>query len=194
MENLKNIKEAIFVIDMNNGFCEKGNLADPSIKHIVPNIRENIRKTLKNKGALFFVNDKHASKSVELTRYASHCATEEEQKTIKELAIFEPYATKIFYKNSTCALFAPGVMETILKMENIQTIRITGCCTDICIMNFAVALRNFLDETNLNINIEVPINAVETFHIPGVHDRIEANNFGYRVMEQNGIRLVKELK
>ena len=100
MENLKNIKEAIFVIDMNNGFCEKGNLADPSIKHIVPNIRENIRKTLKNKGALFFVNDKHASKSVELTRYASHCATEEEQKTIKELAIFEPYATKIFYKNN----------------------------------------------------------------------------------------------
>lgn len=101
MENLKNIKEAIFVIDMNNGFCEKGNLADPSIKHIVPNIRENIRKTLKNGGALFFVNDKHTSKSVELTRYAPHCDTEEEQKTIKELAIFEPYATKIFYKNST---------------------------------------------------------------------------------------------
>ena len=194
MENLKNIKEAIFVIDMNNGFCEKGNLADPSIKHIVPNIRENIRKTLKNGGALFFVNDKHTSKSVELTRYAPHCDTEEEQKTIKELAIFEPYATKIFYKNSTCALFAPGVIETILKMENIQTIRITGCCTDICIMNFAVALRNFLDEMNLNVNIEVPINAVETFHIPDVHDRIEANNFGYRVTEQNGIRLVKELK
>ena len=39
----------------------------------------------------------------------------------------------------------------------------------------------------------VPINAVETFHIPNVHEREEANQFGYRVMESNGIRLIKEM-
>lgn len=30
--------DALFVIDMINGFCEKGNLSSPSIKEITPNI------------------------------------------------------------------------------------------------------------------------------------------------------------
>ena len=193
MKNLEEVNSAIFVIDMNNGFCEEGALADPTIKGIVPNIREIIMDGLKRESALFFVNDKHTEDSVEIKRYAGHCITPREQKTIKELSIFEEYADRVFYKNSTCALFAPGMMEMLLQMKNLERIVITGCCTDICIMNFAVALRNFMDEWNVDVDIVVPINAVETFHIPNVHEREEANQFGYRVMESNGIRLVKEM-
>lgn len=193
MKNLEEVSSAIFVIDMNNGFCEEGALADPTIKRIVPNIRKIIMDGLKRESALFFVNDKHTEDSVEIKRYAGHCITPREQKTIKELSIFEEYADRVFYKNSTCALFAPGMMEMLLQMKNLKRIVITGCCTDICIMNFAVALRNFMDEWNVDIDIVVPINAVETFHIPNVHEREEANQFGYRVMESNGIRLIKEM-
>ena len=193
MKNLEEVNSAIFVIDMNNGFCEEGALADPTIKRIVPNIRKIIMDGLKRESALFFVNDKHKEDSVEIKRYAGHCITPREQKTIKELSIFEEYADRVFYKNSTCALFAPGMMEMLLQMKNLERIVITGCCTDICIMNFAVALRNFMDEWNVDVDIVVPINAVETFHIPNVHEREEANQFGYRVMESNGIRLVKEM-
>lgn len=193
MKNLEEVSSAIFVIDMNNGFCEEGALADPTIKGIVPNIRKIIMDGLKRESALFFVNDKHTEDSVEIKRYAGHCITPREQKTIKELSIFEEYADRVFYKNSTCALFAPGMMEMLLQMKNLERIVITGCCTDICIMNFAVALRNFMDEWNVDVDIVVPINAVETFHIPNVHEREEANQFGYRVMESNGIRLIKEM-
>ena len=193
MKNLEDVNSAIFVIDMNNGFCEEGALADPTIKRIVPNIRKIIMDGLKRESALFFVNDKHTEDSVEIKRYAGHCITPREQKTIKELSIFEEYADRVFYKNSTCALFAPGMMVMLLQMKNLERIVITGCCTDICIMNFAVALRNFMDEWNVDVDIVVPINAVETFHIPNVHEREEANQFGYRVMESNGIRLVKEM-
>ena len=193
MKNLEEVSSAIFVIDMNNGFCEEGALADPTIKGIVPNIRKIIMDGLKRESALFFVNDKHTEDSVEIKRYAGHCITPREQKTIKELSIFEEYADRVFYKNSTCALFAPGMMEMLLQMKNLKRIVITGCCTDICIMNFAVALRNFMDEWNVDVDIVVPINAVETFHIPNVHEREEANQFGYRVMESNGIRLIKEM-
>ena len=193
MKNLEEVNSAIFVIDMNQGFCEEGALADPTIKGIVPNIRKIIMDGLKRESALFFVNDKHTEDSVEIKRYAGHCITPREQKTIKELSIFEEYADRVFYKNSTCALFAPGMMEMLLQMKNLERIVITGCCTDICIMNFAVALRNFMDEWNVDVDIVVPINAVETFHIPNVHEREEANQFGYRVMESNGIRLVKEM-
>lgn len=192
-KNIKEISEAVFLIDMNVGFCEEGNLADPTIKHIVPNIIPIIRAVLEKGEGYFVVNDKHTKDSVELKRYAEHCHNENESRTIKELAIYEEYATRTFYKNSTCALFAPGMMEMLMKMEGLKKVIITGCCTDICIQNFAIALRNFFDEFNMDVEIIVPKNAVETFHIPEVHDRDENNKRAYTVMENTGISLVKSL-
>ena len=193
-KGLEEIEEAVFLIDMNVGFCEEGNLADPTIKHIVPNIIGIIRNILAKGEGLFVVNDKHNKHSVELLRYLEHCMGDKESRTIKELAIYEQYANGIFYKNSTCALFAPGMMETLLKMKNLKKVVITGCCTDICIQNFAIALRNFFDEMDMNIDIIVPKDAVETFHIPNVHDRKENNERAYTVMENTGIKLVKTLR
>ena len=193
-KELKEVERALFLIDMNVGFCEEGNLADPTIKQIVPNIIPVIRETLEAGEAFFVVNDKHTKESVELKRYAEHCMGDKESRTIKELAIYEQYANKTFYKNSTCALFAPGVIDTFLEMNNLKQVIITGCCTDICIQNFAIALRNFLDEMNIDAEIVVPKDAVETFHIPSVHDRDENNARAYTVMENTGIKLVKTMK
>ena len=189
---LNDMNEALFLIDMNVGFCEKGNLADPSIKEIVPNIIPIIRDILRRGEGFFVVNDRHTKESVELKRYSEHCMGDEESKTIKELAIYEQYANRLFYKNSTCSLFAPGMMDLLMHMGSLKRVIITGCCTDICIQNFAIALRNFFDEFNKDIEIIVPKNAVETFHIPGVHDRKENNERAYTVMENTGVKLVKK--
>ena len=193
-KDIKEISEAVFLIDMNVGFCEDGNLADPTIKHIVPNIISIIRSVLEKGEGYFVVNDKHNEKSVELNRYAPHCDNDKESRTIKELEIYEGYAYRKFYKNSTCALFAPGMMEMLMEMISLKRVIIVGCCTDICIQNFAIALRNFFDELNMDVEIIVPKNAVETFHIPIVHDRDENNQRAYTVMENTGIRLVKTMK
>ena len=192
-KDIRDITEAVFVIDMNVGFCEEGNLADPTIKHIVPNIIPIIRAVLEKGEGLFIVNDKHTKDSTELKRYAGHCDNEKESRTIKELAIYEEYANRLFYKNSTCALFAPGMMEMLMEMVALKRVVIVGCCTDICIQNFAIALRNFFDELNMDVEIIVPKNAVETFHIPEVHDRKENNERAYTVMENTGITLVKTM-
>lgn len=192
-KELKEMNEALFIIDMNEGFCEEGNLADPSIKQIVPNIIPIIKTILEKGEGLFVVNDKHNKDSVELKRYDEHCHKEKESRTIKELRIYEEYADRLFYKNSTCALFAPGMMEMLMEMVNLKRVIIVGCCTDICIQNFAIALRNFFDELNMDIDIIVPKNAVETFHIPKVHEREENNERAYIVMENTGIKLVKSL-
>ncbi len=193
-KKLKDVERAVFLIDMNNGFCKEGNLADPTINHIVPNIAPIIRKALEDGEAFFVVNDRHTKDSVELKRYPEHCMGGQESRTIKELAIYEPYANRTFYKNSTCALFAPGVIDTFLEMGNLKEVIIVGCCTDICIQNFAIALRNFFDEMNISAEIVVPKDAVETFHIEGVHDRKENNERAYTVMENTGIKLVKTMK
>ena len=193
-KRIEEIERALFLIDMNIGFCEEGALADPSIKEIVPNIIPIIREILEQGEGFFVVNDKHTKDSVELKRYPEHCMGDKESKTIKELAIYEEYANKVFYKNSTCALFAPGVIETLLEMTNLKQVIITGCCTDICIQNFAISLRNFFDELNMDIEIIVPKDAVETYNIPNIHDRKENNERAYTVMENTGIKLVKTMK
>ena len=193
-KELKDYTKALFLIDMNNGFCEKGNLADPTIKHIVPNIIPIIRKVLEEKEAFFVVNDKHSKDSCELKQYLEHCMGDEESRTIKELAIYEPYATKTFFKNSPDALFAKGMIETILAMENLKQVIIVGCCTDICIKHFAIALRDFLYELNLDIDIIVPIDAVETYHIADIHDRDKMNKNAFDDMKTSGITLVKTMK
>lgn len=193
-KEINQMNDAVFLIDMNVGFCEEGNLADPSIKQIVPNIIPIIRAVLEKGEGFFVVNDKHTKDSTELKRYAGHCDNEKESRTIKELAIYEEYANRIFYKNSTCALFAPGMMEMLMDMVSLKRVVIVGCCTDICIQNFAIALRNFFDELNMDVEIIVPKNAVETFHIPEVHDRKENNERAYMVMENTGIKLVKAMK
>lgn len=192
-KEIREMEEAVFLIDMNEGFCEEGNLADPTIKHIVPNIIPIIKAVLEKGEGFFVVNDKHTKNSVELKRYAEHCHNDKESRTIKELAIYEEYANRIFYKNSTCALFAPGMMEMLMEMVKLKRVVIVGCCTDICIQNFAIALRNFFDELNMDVEIIVPKNAVETFHIPSVHDRDENNKRAYTVMENTGIKLVKSM-
>lgn len=193
-KDIKEISECVFLIDMNVGFCEEGNLADPTIKHIVPNIIPIIRAILEKGEGYFVVNDKHTTSSVELKRYAEHCSTEKESRTIKELEIYEKYATRTFYKNSTCALFASGMMEMLMEMISLKRVVIVGCCTDICIQNFAIALRNFFDELNMDVEIIVPKNSVETFHIPQIHDREENNQRAFTVMKNTGIKLVKSLK
>lgn len=193
-KEINEIQEAVFLIDMNVGFCEKGNLADPSIKAIVPNIIPIIDAFVRKGEGFFVVNDSHNENSVELKRYAGHCHNEEESRTIKELAIYEEYANRTFYKNSTCALFAPGMMDMLMEIVNLKRVVIVGCCTDICIQNFAISLRNFFDELNMDVEIIVPKNAVETFHIPEVHDRKENNERAYTVMENTGITLVKTMK
>ena len=81
----------------------------------------------------------------------------------------------------------------LMEMVNLKRVIIVGCCTDICIQNFAIALRNFFDELNMDIDIIVPKNAVETFHIPKVHEREENNERAYILMENTGIKLVKSL-
>ena len=193
-KDINEIQEAVFLIDMNVGFCEEGNLADPTIKTIVPNIIPIIDAIVRKGEGFFVVNDAHDENSVELKRYAEHCHNGNESRTIKELAIYEEYANRTFYKNSTCALFAPGMMDMLMEMVNLKRVIIVGCCTDICIKNFAIALINFFDQMNMDIEIIVPKNAVETFHIPEVHDRKINNERAYTVMENTGIKLVKTMK
>ena len=193
-KDIIDIEEALFIIDMNNGFCNKGNLADPTIKKIVPAIKKLIEAVVRKGEGLFFVNDEHTEESVELLRYLHHCMGDEESETIDDLKDYEQFAHRVFHKNSRNAIFAPGMMETLLQMKNLKRVVVVGCCTDLCVQNFVLALRDFFDQFNMNVDVIVPKDCVETYDIPGVHERNDKNERTFSVLEDNGIKLVKTMK
>ena len=58
------MKEVLFIVDMNNGFCNNGNLADPDIKKIIPNIINWVTIYRMRGAQIVNVNDKHTEGSV----------------------------------------------------------------------------------------------------------------------------------
>lgn len=195
MKNLDNIKELLIVVDMVNGFVKEGALADPYIKHIIPEIKKLIEYYQNKEDAhIAFIRDCHKKDCAEFKKFPEHCLEGTwESEIIDEL---KPYTyTKdalIYKKNSRSFMFAPNFMTDLEKMKELKRVLITGCCTDLCDIDGSVPLVNYFDEYNKDVEVIVPKNAVETYDAPW-HNRDEYNEMAFKLMEQEGIKLVKTL-
>ncbi len=192
-KNFNNIEELLLVVDMVNGFVVEGPMADPYIQTIVPPIRREMIKFIKdNKKAVAIVKEDHDDNSIEFKSYPEHCKRKtKEAEIVDGLKDLEKYC-QVFLKNSTSAIWAPGFMEMIkqlIKNPNFKRVIITGCCTDICIMNLAIPLKMFFNQFNIDVEVMIPENAVETFNIPGVHERKHWNEMAIQMMKQAGIKI-----
>ena len=69
-----------------------------------------------------------------------------------------------------------------------------GCCSDICVMNFAIPLVNYLDEHDKKVEVVTVSDLIETYDAP-YHPRDEYNAMANKLMGQAGVKLVtsKEL-
>ncbi|WAM04493.1 isochorismatase family protein [Mycoplasmopsis cynos] len=151
-------KSVVFVIDVLKGFLEKGNLADHRIQKIVPIIKE----ILNHNPNIFFVCDAHSTNDLEMTQYPVHCLKDtEESKVVEKLNIFvKQDNSNVIYKNTTNSFFH---IDKSIYNEYDEFI-IVGCCTDICILQFCLTLKVWLNKENIDKKIIVYDNAVETFH------------------------------
>lgn len=196
--NLENIEEVLIVVDMVNGFVKEGPMADPYIGHIVPIIQGLMFDYLnRDNTGVFIVKEGHSENACEFNVHPEHCIKgTEEAMLVDELSNLETYCYE-FLKNSTSAMWAKGFIETIkllLKNPKFKKVTIVGCCTDICVMDLSIPLKKLFDELNIEVEVIIPTEAVETFNIDGVHERDEWNNMAFRFMEQAGIKLVKKLE
>ncbi|MGL5541385.1 MAG: cysteine hydrolase family protein [Erysipelotrichaceae bacterium] len=182
-------KPLLFVVDMINGFVYEGALADPSIATIVPAIT----KLISLSDQVVFPCDMHPESAREFQAFPPHCeADSHESKVIDAL---EPYAKTIIPKNSTNTFLAPAFQEQLPHyLANHDDFLISGCCTDICVLQFALSFQAYLNEYNLNHKrIIVPVDSVETYGAPG-HDATTYNSFALSLLKQSGVRVVKEVK
>ena len=90
-------------------------------------------------------------------------------------------------------MFAPGLVRDIEKMDNLNEVVVCGCCTDICVLNFVIPLKNYFNQVDKDVKIYVVENATETYGAPN-HNREEYNEMAYKLIKQSGVEVVKNLR
>ena len=148
-----------------------------------------IEEYIENNNDIISIQEGHSEVSKEFNNFPPHCILgTEEAELIDELI---PYKDKmrLIRKNSTCGFITKEFMEYFEEnKENLEEIVITGCCTDLCVMNFALPLKNYINEHNLDVKVIIYKNAVETYDSP-IHNREEYNDMAFKIMKQNGIEI-----
>lgn len=185
--NIEKVEKILIVVDMINGFVKEGAMADKYIANIVPNIIKLVEEYNTDNQGVIFIKDSHEKNSIEFSSYPEHCLKGTiESELIDELKEYEENAMLVFEKNSTSALFAENFIQSIDKMKNLKEVVIVGCCTDICVLNLAIPLKNYFNQKNRNVKIIVPKNAVETYNSE-THNREEYNEIAFKLLNMSGI-------
>ena len=165
--NLEELKKGLYVIDMVNGFVREGVLHDERIARAIPEQLRLIEKFKRENQGIAFVKEAHNPNSSEFRSFPQHCLIgTSEAELVDELKPYEEDSL-IYPKNSTSAIFARNFITDIEKMSNLREIVGVGCCTDICVLNFLIPLKNYFNEIDKEMYIFAVKSAIETY-----------NNFG----------------
>lgn len=181
-------KTDLFIVDVNNGFAKSGALYSPRVEALIDPIYNFVNEIKYKVNNIIAFTDCHDSDAIELSSYPPHCLKGDiESEIVDELKTIDNI--KVLEKNSTNGFFA---LDDI-SFNNVENIIIVGDCTDICIYQFAITLKSYFNHNNINKNIIVPINLVDTYDIPGTHPAELLNIVFLNSMIQNGVKVVKEI-
>ncbi|WP_425447875.1 cysteine hydrolase family protein [Dethiothermospora halolimnae] len=193
IDNLDSNKTILIIIDMVNGFAKKGILSSPRVNDLISPITKLQNKCImKDIYTLAFI-DNHTKDSIELKFRPKHCIEDtDESKLVKEIE--ELGVDKVIKKNSTNGFVNEAFIDWKDALENkdFDNFIIVGDCTDICISQFALTLKAYFNERNLDKRVIVPINAVDTYDLD-IHNGDLMNLISLYQFIDNGIEVVKSI-
>lgn len=201
IKNLKMYKKVLIVVDMVNGFVREGALADKHIEGTIANQVALIKQYQEEGNLIIFIKDTHTKDSVEHDRFggAVHCIEgTKEAELVDELKPFEGKENTItLEKNSTSYIWAENkedgynFVDVLNNLENVEEVEVVGCCTDICITNGVLPMMNYFDQNNKRVGVTLYQDAIDTFEIPGIHDRQHYEDAAYLLLKQQGAKVKK---
>lgn len=194
IERINDIEKVLYIIDMNNGFVNFGNMANSNYNSLVPEQLRTIEKIRKEKGLVSFILEGHQEDATEFLTYPKHCilGTKEAELIPELIGEQNNPNTRTYYKNSINGMLNSNLQNDIRNLKNLREIIIEGVCADLCVMDFARTLARFLDETNHEAKLFVVKSAIDTFDSPE-HDRNKWMWISQEVMKQAGIDVVNNL-
>lgn len=171
-------------VDVINGFFKSGALASVRLEKIIPKI-ERVNEEFINSRKIFFV-DTHTQMSTEFSAYPPHCISENERQIVKELDRFTE-GSEIIKKNCTNAFLCQDFVKWLAQnLPTTENFIITGGATDICVLQFALTLKAYLNEIDSKVNVIAVENAIQTFDNEA-HDGNYMHSFAMYNMYINGI-------
>lgn len=180
--------DLLVVVDMVKGFVDHGALADKNIYRIVDGIVDKINLFLEKQEPIVAFKDTHEENDIEFESFPPHCIRgTSECELVDKIANFED--KMIVIEKPTTNGFVTKEFQEYIKSHTFDNITITGCCTDICIFNFAKSLKEYLTKNNLNTKILIYKNLVDTFNTPN-HDAETINIEYLKKMENIGVLVV----
>lgn len=187
-EELNGEDTAVFIVDMIGGFAREGALYSPRAEKQIPKIAAFAKRCQEKGIEIIQFADTHPADSPEFEGYPPHCLEgSAESAVVEELSEYP-----VFPKNSTNAMFAPGFMDWLAERDGKRRFVVTGVCTDICIYQFAVALKCWFNQKNQKKEIIVPLSLVDTFDL-GMHSAELFNLIFWNSMLDNGVRVVRDI-
>ena len=194
-EVYENIRKALYMIDMNNGFVNFGNMANPKYNELVNEQLKLINKFRKENQLVNFVLEGHTTDSIEFDSYPSHCVlgTKEAELIPEFINEQNKENTRTYYKNSINGMLNRNLQDDIKNQDNLNEIVIGGVCADLCVMDFARTFSRYLDEINRRAKIFVVENTIDTYDSLD-HNREEWMDIAKKVMTQAGIIMVSNIE
>ncbi len=181
-------KSCLVIVDMINGFVKEGPLSDSSIQAIVPAIKSIAENYIQKNLPILSFQDAHELDAKEFKSFPVHCLKGSvESELIDELKVYEKEMIPL-YKNSTNGFMQPEFLELFHRLD-CEEIVVVGCCTDICVLQFALSLQGYINEHGLNVEVKVVEDAVQTFNAPG-HDQDTCNINALQLLRAAGVELV----
>jgi len=128
-------KEALLIIDMLNDFVLEGApLEVPETRRVIPAIKREIERARARGTPVIYVCDAHERDDKEFRKFGwpPHAVKGTEgAKVVKEL---EPQEGDIIIEKTTYSGFYNTLLEETLKGLGVDSLRLTGCVTHICVM------------------------------------------------------------
>lgn len=181
---------AVFV-DIINGFINEGAMASERVGDIIPP-NAKLLKMCNETGILTAAfADCHEENAAEFASFPPHCVRDtRESEIVDELKEQGGYI--LIPKNSTNGFNEQKFRDLIECHPEITTFIVTGDCTDICVLQFCLALKTYFTAQDRLVKIIVPLSCVETYDAP-FHSSDFANLAAYKLLKDSGITFVSEI-
>ncbi|MGL5977386.1 MAG: cysteine hydrolase family protein [Erysipelotrichaceae bacterium] len=178
-----------FVIDMVEGFVLHGPLSDSHIS----NLDQGIIALLSHIERAVFACDHHIPGAREFSSFPEHCLDATDESQIMES--LRPYAKETIQKNSTNTFLAPAFQAQLAEyIAQHDDFVLVGCCTDICVMQFALTLNTYFNQEDLREKrVIVVADLVETYDAPW-HAASEYNKIALALLQQSGVSVVSRIE
>lgn len=185
-------KTVHIIVDMVNGFVKQGALASREVFEINDAVAEFAEKCNKKDIMTIALADSHTKQSPEFDIFPKHCIcgtyeseiTDEIKKATKYILV---------EKNSVNGFLEPEFQKIIHQNNDKNTFIITGDCTDMCVIQFALSLKSDFNRRNVKSRIVLPYELTATYGMDG-HNAELSEIMALYIMNTNGIEIVKNIK